>query len=170
MTLQEFFDLLANNPSIIMTYFFFIPLTAFIAGILGKGEGHISPWKYLYSTLIYLVCVPGIFAITLSIYLFLFERISIFKTDMFTQILPVVSMIATLFIIKKNTPLDSVPGFGKMSGLLMIILVTLGFMWIIDRTRIFVVAFTQMPFYFVIGIFVVLFVILRLGYSRVAKA
>jgi len=169
MTLQELFDLLANNPSIILTYFFFIPLTAVIAGILGKGEGHLSPWTYLYSTLIYLVCVPAIFAITLSIYLFLFERISIFETDVYSQIVPVLSMIFTLAIIKKNVVLGEVAGFGRLSGLLMIILVTLGFMWILDRTRIFVVAFTQMPFYFVLAIFAGLFLVLRIGYLRVSK-
>ena len=70
MTLQEFFRLLGENPSYVLMYFGLIPITALLAGILGKGEGEISPWKYLYSTLIYLVCVPGIFALTLNIYLF----------------------------------------------------------------------------------------------------
>ncbi len=164
MTLAEFFTLLGDNPSIILAYFFLIPLTAFLAGILGKGEGDESPWSYLYSVLIYLVCVPGIFAITLSIYLFLFERRSIFDTNVYTQILPVVSMIATLLLIRKNVNLDRIPGFGKMSALVLMITMALGFMWIIDKTRIYV--FSYLPFQYVIGIFIVIMVVFRLSFSR----
>ena len=100
MTLLDFFKLLGENPSYMLGYFGLIPLTALLAGLLGSGEGHISPWKYLYSALVYLVCIPGIFAFTLNIYLFLFERSqrSILGSDIFSQILPVISMILTLFI------------------------------------------------------------------------
>jgi len=168
MTLKDFFQLLADNPVIIIAYFLFIPLTALIAGFLGKGEGHISPWRYLYSTLIYMVCVPGIFAVTLSIYLFLFERVSIFDTDVFTQILPVVSMLFTLLLIRANVDLDRVPGFGKMSGLLMMIVVALTFMWIIDKTRIIV--FSYLPFQHVLLIFAGLLILMRLGFSKMMKS
>ena len=136
MTLKEFFDLLADNPILILAYFGLIPFTAFIAGMLGKGEGHINPWKYLYSSLIYLVCVPGIFAFTLSVYLFLFERRSIFDTDVYTQILPILSMVATLLIIGKNVSLERIPGFDKLSGLVIMVTTVMTLMWVLDKTRI----------------------------------
>lgn len=167
MTLKEFFDLLAGQPFWLLAYFVLIPLTAFIAGIMGKNEGHLSPWKYLYSTLIYLICVPGIFAIILNIYLFLFEKQSVFNADVFTQILPVFSMMATLMLIKNNVPLDRIPGFEKLSGLFMAIFAALMLMWIIDRTRIFAVTFV--PFYYVILIFIALFLAIRFGMNRVIK-
>jgi len=75
MTLQEFFDACTNNPEIIGFYFVALPLTAFLASVFGKGEGHLSPWKYLYTVLVYAATVPGIFAIVLNVYLFLFERL-----------------------------------------------------------------------------------------------
>ena len=84
MTLEEFFGTISENPIMILSFFLLIPLTAAIAGFMGKGEGHLSPWKFLYSTLIYLVCVPGILAIALNFFTFLFERRSIFKFDIFT--------------------------------------------------------------------------------------
>ncbi|NNE28132.1 MAG: hypothetical protein HKN16_00745, partial [Saprospiraceae bacterium] len=99
MTLQDFFNHLSENPFYLLAYFLLIPLTAFLAGWLGKGEGEMKPWCYLYAVLIYLICIPGVFAITLNVYLFLFERQPIFRTDVYTQILPVLSMIATLLII-----------------------------------------------------------------------
>lgn len=168
MTLQEFFNMLGNNPNMIIAYFGLIPLTAIIAGIMGKGEGHISPWKYLYSTLLYLVSVPAIFAITLSVYFFFFERRSILDTDVYTQILPVLSMFATFLIIRRNVALDRVPGFGRISGLVMMIFVTMVFMWILDKTRIFAITF--IPFQYVILMFVVFFVIFRYGMSNLLKS
>ena len=139
-----------------------------IAGVLGKGEGHISPWKYLYSALIYMVSVPGIFAVTLSAYLFFFERRSILDTDVYTQILPLLSMFATFMIIRQNVTLERIPGFGKMSGLLMMIGVTLITMWILDKTRIF--AFTYIPFQYVILMFIGLFLMFRYGWSSMSKS
>jgi len=102
MTLRDFFQLCADNPIIIFAFFLLVPFTALLAGILGKGEGHITPWKYLYSTLLYLVCVPGIFAITLNIYMFLFERGgSVMDMNLYTQVLPILSMVATILLVRK---------------------------------------------------------------------
>jgi hypothetical protein len=167
MTLQEFFNLLSNNPLLILSYFLIIPFTALLAGIMGKGEGHMSPWKYLYSTLIYLVSIPGIFAVTLSVYFFLFERRSVLQTDIYTQILPVLSMALTLWLISRNVELKQIPGFGKLSGLLLIIAAALMLMWIFDRLRILV--FTMMPFYYVIFLFLGLFLLLRYGWYQMVE-
>jgi hypothetical protein len=131
---------------------------------MGRNEGNEAPWSYLYSTLLYGVCVPGIFAVTLNVYLFLFEKRSIFETDIYTQILPIVGMIATIFIVRQNADLNSIPGFDKLSGLIMMIAATLIFMWFIDRTRIMV--FSYLPFSTVLIIFAVLLVVIRLGWSK----
>ena len=167
MTLQEFFDLLSNNPVLILGYFLLIPFTALLAGFMGKGEGHLSPWKYLYSTLVYLVSIPGIFALTLSVYFFLFERRSVLQTDIYTQILPVISMVLTLWLISRNVELKQIPGFGKLSGLLFIIAAALMLMWVFDRLRILV--FTMMPFYYVIILFIGLLVLFRYGWYQMVE-
>ncbi len=167
MTLKELFQLLAANPEILIFFFIACPLTALLSSWLGKGEGHISPWKYLYSTLVYLICIPGIFAVTLNIYLFLFERQSIFEADVWTQILPIVSMVATLLLIRKNVSFDQVPGFGKIHGLMLIIGALLVFMWLVDRTHI--IAITIIPFYQVLLAFLVLLGIAMLGWWRMSR-
>ena len=111
MTLAEFFEWIGERPGLILSYFIAIPVVALLAGLFNKGEGHLSPWKYLFSVLIYLVAIPGIFAVTLSVYMFLFERRSIMDTNMYTQVLPIFSMIVTILIIKREVDLDLVPGF-----------------------------------------------------------
>ncbi len=164
MTLQEFFTFLSEQPIYVLAYFGLIPLTAILAGLLGRGEGHISPWKYLYSALVYLVCVPGIFAVSLNIYLFLFENQSILQYNILTQFVPIISMIVTLLVIRYNVDLDRIPGFGKLSGLIMVIAVALGLMWIVDRTRLLV--FSYLPVTYALGIFIGLLVVLRIGWRR----
>jgi len=161
MTLQEFLDSCAQNPSLIILYFLCLPLTAFLASIFGKGEADISPWKYLYSVLMYLACIPGIFAITLNIYLFLFERRSVFEADIFSQILPIIIMIITLLLIRRNTCFEDIPGFNRLGGLLLIIGSLLSAMWFLDKTRI--VVFSYMPFYVVLIILTVLLIAARFG-------
>lgn len=166
MTLQELFNLIADNPDYILFFFFIVPFAALLALILGKGEGHLEPWTYLYSVLIYLACIPGIFAVTLNIYLFLFEKQRILETDIYTQILPIVSMVITILLVRRNVNLDKIPGFDKLSGLIMIISATLGIMWFIDRTRIWVISF--IPFQYVVLIFFALLFVIRFGWKRLS--
>jgi hypothetical protein len=132
MTLKQFFDFISLNPSILLFYSVAIILSSFLTGLFSKGEGHLSPWKYLYSFLIFFVCIPGIFAVTLNIYLFLFERQSIWDANLYTQALPILVMFITLTIIKKSVNLDHIPGFGKLTGLIVMISALLIIMWILD--------------------------------------
>jgi len=164
MTLGDFFAICSENPGILIFYMLAVPLTALLAGILGRRQGHISPWKYLYSVLVYLTCIPGIFAITLSIYLFLFERRSIMEMNLYTQLLPVLSMVATLALIKRNVSLDDVPGFGKLSGLLLIVTAVIALLWILDRMRIFAITFV--PFIWVVVVFLLIILLAIIGIRR----
>ncbi len=166
MTLLELFEKIGENPSYVIGFFLFIPICALIAGIMGKNEGHLSPWKYLYSALVYFACIPGIFAISLNVYMFLFDRGKVLQSDIYFQILPVISMIVTLLIIRNNVSLDRIPGFKNVSGLMIMIFAVFALMWGLDRTRIFVIAFVRIPFYFLALIFIGLLVIVRFGWGR----
>jgi hypothetical protein len=167
MTLQECFDMLSANPSVLVFFFCAVPLTAILAGELDRNEGHLPPWKYLYSALIYLATVPGIFAATLIIYLFLFENMSIMDFNIYTQFLPIVSMIITLWIVKKNVELDRIPGFDKLSTLMFIILVIFMAMWILNKMRF--VVFSHLPLYWVVIIFIVIMIVLRFGLDKLSR-
>lgn len=167
MTLQELFNLLSDNPLIILFYFIAVPLTALLTGIFGKDQGHESPWSYVYCSLIYLASVPGIFSITLSVYFFLFERHGIMDANIYTQILPIISMIITLIIIRKNVDLEQIPGFDRITGLIIIIACLLTAMWILDRTHVWVI--TVMPFYVAVLFLVILLVVIRFAWTKLSK-
>ncbi len=164
MTLQDVLNLVGANPIYAVAYFLLLPLTAWLAGAMSKDEGNLPPWNYLYAVLIYAVCIPGIFALTLNVYLFLFERRSIFQADIFAQILPIFSMIATLLIIRKNADFDYIPGFERISGLVMMITASIALMWFLDRTHIF--AFISMNFWQVFGIFALFMALIWGGWKR----
>lgn len=167
MTLKEFFELLAVNPAYIVGFFLLIPLAAFIGTVIGKGEEDESVWQIYYSTLIYLAAVPGIFSVTLNVYLFLFERRSVMESDVYTQILPIISMFATLMIIRKSVNLDKIPGFGKLSGLIWMVGAVLLIMWFMEKTRIYV--FSYMPVQYVFLILIGLILVFRFGWGRLSK-
>ncbi len=164
MTLRMFFQLLDNNPVIVFFYFLAIPLSAFLAGWLGKGEGHLSPWRTLYSALVYLSVIPAVFAFFLTVYMFLFERRSILDTNIYTQILPILSMILTLWLIRRNVRFEYIPGFDRLSGLFVMVAAVLMLMWGFDRTRLLV--FSYMPFHYVIIIFLAILIGIRWSWSR----
>lgn len=168
MTLAEFFDLISNNPALVIFYVIALPLTAFLSCVLGKGEGHLSPWKYVHSSLIYLACIPGIFAIVLNLYLFVFERQSIMDTNLYTQVLPIITMMFTLMFISKNVPLKSIPGFGKISGLVIVLFAVFILMWFMEKTRLLI--FSYMPFYYVIILFLIVLVAVMYGLKKFTKS
>ena len=164
MTLQQFFDWLGNHPTPLLIYFFSLPVCAVIVGTITQKETYNSNWRYVFSGLIYLACIPGIFAVALSAYFFLFERRSILDTNVYTQVLPFFVMILTLWLIRRYLPFQFIPGFDKISGLMLMIFCALALMWFVDRTHIMV--FSYLPFQYVIGIFIVLLLAMVYGWKR----
>lgn len=164
MTLRAFFDYLGENPFVLLAYFLFIPLTALIAGALGRGEGHLSPWRWLYAALVYAVCIPGIFAVTLGVYFFLFERGSIMDVNVLLQVLPIVSMILTLALIRNNVDFGSVPGFDKISSLMTMIAAIIVLMYLLDRTHL--IAFVNVPVQYLVLIVLGLLLAFRFGLKQ----
>lgn len=168
MTLKEFITLLGDNPSYIIGYFIAILIATLLTGWISKEDGYKSPWKYLYALLIYLVCVPGIFAVGLNFYVFLFERNrSIFNADVYTQILPILGMVTTLWLMKRYIVLDYIPGFQRLAGLMMMMLATLGLMYGLDRMRIIV--FAIMPFWVLLLVFFGILFAMLIGWRRVSR-
>lgn len=161
MTLGQFFESCSANGILVRNIFIALPILAGFASYFGKDESHKYPWPYFYSALIYAVCIPGIFAVTLNIYLFLFERRSIMNANVYTQILPILSMIFTLFFVKKNVDIRTVPGFDKIGQLIFVLTVLISLLWILEKTNI--VVFTYLPFYQFLLMFIGALILIRFG-------
>lgn len=167
MTINDLFQYAETHPANVVFYFCIIPFAALLAGWMEREEGHLPPWNYLYSTLVYLVAVPAILAVAYSVYSWLFERRSIRDANILLQILPIASMLITFFLVKKQVRIDSLPGFSRLGGLVMMISSVLAIMWFLDKVRI--VAFTYMPIQYLLVVFLVLLVVIRVSWTRIAK-
>ncbi len=66
-------------------------------------------------------------------------------SDLLIQVFPILSMIFTLWLIRRQVDLDYIPGFDKLSGLAMIIGIILTMMWVLDRTHIYSISFMPFP-------------------------
>lgn len=164
MTLNDIFDSLERNPLPILIYFVALPLIAWIMGGIAQDTQDVKTWRYLYAVLVYAVCIPGIFAVTLNVYLFLFERQSIWEANLLLQFLPILSMILTLILIKSKISFDLIPGFGKIAGFLTLIAALIGIMWFFDRLRL--IAFMYVPFSALLIGFVLTLLLIRFAWSK----
>jgi hypothetical protein len=165
MTLFDFFQFLGQNPIYITLYFLAVPLFALLINWIAAGHGHESPWNYLYSATIFAACVPGVLSVALSVYFFLFERGSILNTNILTQVLPVLSMILTISIVKRNVALQYVPGSERISSMMFLIGATIVLMFVLDRTRIF--AFVMIPVQYFLLILVGALIAMRFALKRI---
>lgn len=165
MTLRALFDYLADNPLAVVAYFLLLLVTAILAGFMGKGEGHLRPWKYLYSAIVYLVCVPGIFATAMGVYVFLFEGGgSIYNLDLLSQALPVVAMLLTLNVVRRNVAFGYIPGFGRLTDLIMTIFTVLVLMYLLQRLHLIV--WVRVPVQWFLLIVIGLLFAVRFGLKR----
>lgn len=131
----------------------------------GNTAEEIWKWRYVYAVLVYLACIPGIFAVTLNVYLFLFERQSIWDINLGAQVLPILTMAGTLMLIRQKIPFTYIPGFGKLSGFLTLMTAIMGILWIVDRTHLYAVSYV--PFTYVVIGFIALLLIIRFAWSRI---
>jgi len=164
MTLQEFFDLFTASPSLVLYVVLTPPAVALLMNTIPHKKRGLSPVSYLYSFLLYAVTIPGVFVLTLNVYLFLFERQSILELNILTHVLPVFTMILTILLIRRQVNLDIIPGFDRLSGMFTMLAVLMVVLWVVDRTSFRVFSF--LPFSLAILLFVGLIVLWRIGWSR----
>ena len=167
MTLADLFTYANHHPAHVVFYFALIPFAALLAGWMEREEGHLPPWNYLYSVLVYLVAVPAILSAAYSVYRWFFDRESIMNTNLLLQVLPVVSMLLTFLIIKQHVRIATLPGFGRLSGMVMMIVSAMAIMWFLDRFHI--IGFTYIPFHYLLLVFLALLFAIRYGFRRVAS-
>lgn len=168
MTLQDLFDQIGQHPAEVLFFFAGVPVVALLVGLIAGREVGQSPWTYIYAGLIYLACVPGVFAVTLCLFTFFFEGSSFLEVNALVYFLPIVSMIVTLVLIRRFVPLEDIPGFRKILGLLMMIFVTFVAILLLQKTRIWVVFVGSV--WHLLGLFVILLAVFMYGRRRLMRA
>ena len=139
MTARELIQIADQHPWVLATVFVFAPIAAWLCGRLhGPGDGANSPWNYCYSILVYVSCVPGMFAAVLTAYSLFFTRENLLDVSILVYIVPILSMVATLVLIRKQVSFEAVPGFERLSGLMVMIACSFAIALAIQKTRIWI--------------------------------
>jgi len=140
MTTRELIDVAGQYPLALAVALAAPPLIAWVVGLLHeRGRGGAGPCKYVYAGLVYLACVPGMFAGVLTAYTLFFSRENLLDANPFVYFLPIVSMIVTLVLIRQNVRFDEVPGFNRLSGLMVMVGCSFAIALAIQKTKIWIV-------------------------------
>lgn len=164
MTIEELAQTAATQPALIGGFLVAPIVLAALAMIGGRDPAGTSPRRYLFAALIYLVCVPGIMATVITAYALLFDGASLLALDVLVYFGPIVSMALTLMLVSRTTPLDRVPGFGRIGGLMLMMGAAFFVAFILQRMRIWVLFAGGLGSLLVLGL--VLFFALRIGAAR----
>ena len=122
MTVRELTQAAGSHPLMVVSMLIGLPVLAWITGLLHhKDKGSDAPWKFAYSALVYLACIPGMFAAVLTAYAMFFRNENLLEVNLFIYILPILSMVVTLVFIRRSVDFDAVPGFNRLSGLMTLI-------------------------------------------------
>ena len=137
MTLRQLLEWFSQYPWVLAGLFLIPPVLVLIAGLIhDRGRGGQVPWRYLYAVLIYAACVPGMGAAVVTTYAMVFGHESLMDMNLMVSIVPIVSMLLTLLLAKRNVDFDLVPGFDRLFGLMVVLAITFVLVLGIAKTRI----------------------------------
>jgi hypothetical protein len=140
MTVRDLVFLTGEHPGAFVAFFVGVPLTAWflgrVAGPLKSGE---TPWKHFFCLLVYSACIPGMLSAMVTAYSIFFTRENLLDVDLLVYGLPIVSMIVTLALIGRTVKFENIPGFDRLSGLMILLAATFGVVLAVEKTRLWII-------------------------------
>ena len=164
MSVNELLERLDDYTGWAVCFFAALPLLALLVSFLYKRVMRRAFIESVFSAIIYLSTVPGVFACILIFYLLFFTRTNLLNVDIVFSFLPIISMGLVFGIIGKNANFDNLPGFGRLTGLMLLIAIVSGVTLAIYKLRIFVGFFASIEA--LVGIAVAVFVLFKVGLAR----
>ncbi len=138
MTTNELLQQAGQHSLLLAAAFVALPVVTWLVGQMHPdGRAGAAPWKYLYAVLVYLACVPGMFAAVVTAYQLFFVHGNLLEVNPLVYFLPIVAMVVTLVFIRKRVTFDEVPGFDRLSGLMTMVGCSFGIALAIQKTNIF---------------------------------
>ena len=167
MTVQDFINWFGNNPNVVLSYFCVIVMIALLGLLFVNQSNFKSPINYAYTLLIYAVTIPGLLALILLLYSFFFLKTNLLQLDLIAYFVPLLAMIVTLVIVNRTISMKQIPGFDKLSGLFLMIMITFIITYILQRM--FFGVFFVGRFQYLVGFFLLLLIGVRIAWSRIVK-
>jgi hypothetical protein len=153
MTGRQIIDWLGAHPILLLVVFAALPTGAWLVGwIHGPGRGNVSPWRFVYAVVVYLACIPGMGAAVLTGYALLFTGANLLDVNLLVYLLPLASMGATLGLMSRKVRFADVPGFDRLSGLMLLLGLTFAILLVLRRSFFGVLFIGSLPALLVIGV------------------
>ena len=168
MTINDLVRIAGEHAWLVFAYFAAPPLLVLATGRMHRTrrDGARGPIGAIYCGLIYIVSVPGALAAVLTGYGLLFLRADLRNVPILLYFLPIASMLATWLVMRRQVELDEVPGFGRLSALLLLITVCFAVAFLLNRLFFGVLFFGSIWGLLVVA--AVVFGLFRVGVRRLA--
>lgn len=167
MTLAQFIDYISLYQWHILLFFTVMPLVSYIIGTLYRprpGHGIID---YIFSVQVYLVSIPGMFSLSLLLYSMLFIRANLLQVNVIIYFVPILGMVASLYVISRRTSLKQLPGFGRIQGLLTMLGLVFLVLFFLSRLNFFIGFFSSL--YSLLAIALILFASFKIAARKFLK-
>lgn len=167
MTVQDIINWFGTNPNLIYGYFAILIGIA-VLGLLFLRATHFKPpITYLYTLLVYGLTIPGLLALILVLYSFFFLKVNFLELNVLAYFVPLIAMVIGLLLIKKTIRMSRIPGFDKLSGLFIMVIITFIITYVLQRM--FFGVFFIGRFEHLLLLFVGLLIVLRIAWSKIMK-
>ena len=162
MTTRELLTLAGQSPALI-AFGLLVPmlLTLLLGWLHPRGGGERAPFKYGYSLAVYGACAFGVLALMLDAYTLLFTRENLLDMSPALTLAPPVAMLVTLGLVSRRVPFHALPGFGRLSGLLLMLTATFASVFLLSKLNIVVLLHGSVWTLLLVGL--AIFAALKLG-------
>ncbi len=154
MSVNEFLIILTEYDYFILCFFSALPILSYVTGFFYQRSGRSVGIKTIYSVLIYLSVIPGTMAFLLIFYTMFFIRRNILDLNFYLYFLPLISMGLVLYIISRKVKFENLPGFGRLSGLLLLIGIVCLITLVLYRLHFFIGFFASIQSLIIAGIII----------------
>lgn len=162
MTTRDILTALGQSPTLLALMLGVPPLLALLLGWLHPaGKGGRSPFKYGYSLAVYSACVIGMLALVVDAYTIFFTRENLLDANALVTIAPVFTMVLTLGLVSRNVDFRALPGFDRVSGLVLMLGATFAIVTLVVKMK-FVMLFHG-SFWNLVLLGIVVFLVLKYG-------
>ncbi|GAA3510486.1 hypothetical protein GCM10022393_24960 [Aquimarina addita] len=166
MTIQDLINWFGSNQNHILWYFGTILILTILSVVI-VNKNNIGSFKYFLSFLVHAVTIPGILSVILILYALFIIKTNLLNVNAIAYFVPIIAMIATLLILNKKVRMNQIPGFSRLSALMLMIGIAFGIVFVLQNTFFgvfFVGGFSQL-----IIVFIVVLVLLKIAWSRFTK-
>ncbi len=164
MSINAFLRLLSEHYFALLIYFTGLPLLTCLVVHFYKTSPIRQKRDYILSILIYLAAIPGILSALLVFYSLFIIRQNLLEANILLYFLPLLSMGLVFYFIGRKVEFDRLPGFGRLSGLMLMLTLVCIVLFFLYRLHFIVGFFGSLQGLFITGL--IIFVLFKFAASK----